>query len=301
MMEDFSHDDVPLQTTQPAQQPQQQEEEEKIPEADIAYHDKSDKHGQASWISDVILGGQDGMVNALSVLMGVAAASNDKKVILAAGLAATFAESISMAAVAYTSMLADGDFYKSEREREYRHITKVPNIEKREVKNLFIKMGFQVCLFVCLFVVVFAHLFLFLSRLSPSKPPPPSQGELLDHIVETVTSNPETWVDVMLHEEHNVHPVSRKEAMVSSAYVLVAAIIGAAIPVIPYIFIEANIASWVALAISCVALFAVGAYKAFALKVGNPILKGFEMMFIGISAALIGWGIGVAFNKLWPS
>ena len=171
MMEDFSHDDVPLQTTQPAQQPQQQEEEEKIPEADIAYHDKSDKHGQASWISDVILGGQDGMVNALSVLMGVAAASNDKKVILAAGLAATFAESISMAAVAYTSMLADGDFYKSEREREYRHITKVPNIEKREVKDLFIKMGFQVCLFVSLFVCLWWSL-LTSSSSSPAFPLP---------------------------------------------------------------------------------------------------------------------------------
>ena len=120
----------------------------------------------------------------------------------------------------------------------------------------------------------------------------------MNHIVETVTSNPETWVDVMLHEEHNVHPVSRKEAFVSSAYVLVAAIVGAAIPVIPYIFIVADIASWVALGISCVALFGMGAYKAFALKVENPIYKGIEMMFLGISAALIGWGIGVAFNKL---
>lgn len=140
--------DIPLELQQSQQPLEQQEEKEKeetdIPEADIVYHDKSDRHGQASWLSDVILGGQDGMVNALSVLMGVAAASNDKKVILAAGLAATFAESISMAAVAYTSMLADRDFYKSEREREYRHIQKVPNIEKREVRDLFIQKGFQV-------------------------------------------------------------------------------------------------------------------------------------------------------------
>jgi len=40
------------------------------------------------------------------------------------GLAATFAESVSMGAVAYTSTLADADFYESERAREYRQSSK---------------------------------------------------------------------------------------------------------------------------------------------------------------------------------
>ena len=56
-------------------------------------------------LHDVILGGQDGLVNVLGVTLGVAAASADTRFILAAGLAATFAESFSMAAVAYTSSL----------------------------------------------------------------------------------------------------------------------------------------------------------------------------------------------------
>ncbi|NIT03807.1 hypothetical protein GTO10_02645 [Candidatus Saccharibacteria bacterium] len=54
-------------------------------------------------LRDIILGGQDGLVNVLGVTLGVAAASGDTRIILAAGLAATFAESFSMAAVAYTS------------------------------------------------------------------------------------------------------------------------------------------------------------------------------------------------------
>lgn len=57
-------------------------------------------------LRDVILGGQDGLVNVLGVTLGVAAASGDTRLVLAAGLAATFAESVSMAAVAYTSSLA---------------------------------------------------------------------------------------------------------------------------------------------------------------------------------------------------
>ena len=49
-------------------------------------------------LSDMILGGQDGLVNVLGVILGVAAASNDLKIVIAGGMAATFAESISMAA-----------------------------------------------------------------------------------------------------------------------------------------------------------------------------------------------------------
>ena len=69
-------------------------------------------------LPEIILGGQDGLVNVLGVILGVAAATASSKIIIVAGLAATFAESISMAAVAYTSRLAEADYYQSEYERE---------------------------------------------------------------------------------------------------------------------------------------------------------------------------------------
>ena len=54
-------------------------------------------------IRDIILGGQDGLVNVLGIVLAVAKATSSPYIILISGLAATFAESISMAAVAYTS------------------------------------------------------------------------------------------------------------------------------------------------------------------------------------------------------
>jgi len=92
----------------------------------LHYHTRHDPHRRASWLSNIILGGQDGLVNVLGVVLGVAAATNDTRIVLVAGLAATFAESVSMGAVAYTSTRADSDFYESEREREYRHIVGSP-------------------------------------------------------------------------------------------------------------------------------------------------------------------------------
>src|SRR5438132_1169795 len=85
----------------------------KIDEAALA-----EKHAQPGLLSDFILGSQDGLVNVLGVILGVAVASRDITIILAGGLAATFAESISMGAVAYTSTLARRDHYLAEVERE---------------------------------------------------------------------------------------------------------------------------------------------------------------------------------------
>src|SRR5512136_2416889 len=103
----------------------------------------SDPHRRASGLADIILGGQDGLVNVLGVILGVAAATSDPRIILVAGLAATFAESVSMGAVAYTSTLADADFYESERAREYRHIQEVPKLEREEVREIYASKGFH--------------------------------------------------------------------------------------------------------------------------------------------------------------
>ncbi len=61
-------------------------------------------------LREVILGGQDGLVNVLGLVLGIAAATAQTRVIMVAGLAATVWESIAMAGVANTSALADRDY-----------------------------------------------------------------------------------------------------------------------------------------------------------------------------------------------
>src|SRR5512136_870018 len=110
---------------------------------DHMHHSQVDPHRRsASGLSDIILGGQDGLVNVLGVILGVAAATNSPQIVLVAGLAATFAESVSMGAVAYTSTLADADYYEAERAREFRHINEVPHLEKKEIREIYARKGF---------------------------------------------------------------------------------------------------------------------------------------------------------------
>lgn len=77
-------------------------------------------------LRDFILGAQDGIVNVLGLVLGVASATFDTKVVLISGLAGLFAESISMGAVAFTSSKAARDYYKKQKEKKEEALYKNP-------------------------------------------------------------------------------------------------------------------------------------------------------------------------------
>ncbi len=68
-------------------------------------------------LRNIILGGQDGLVNVLGIVLGVGTATQNARLILLTGLVAAAAESVSMAAVAYTSSKAEKEFDKSVRDK----------------------------------------------------------------------------------------------------------------------------------------------------------------------------------------
>ncbi|MCI0521988.1 MAG: VIT1/CCC1 transporter family protein [Chloroflexi bacterium] len=234
---------------------------------EINRHSQIDPHRRAVSLSEIILGGQDGLVNVLGVILGVAAASNDTYLVLVAGLAATFAESVSMGAVAYTSTLAEADYYESERAREYRHIQEMPRLEKDEIRQIYARKGFH--------------------------------NDLLERIVETITANKDVWVAVMMAEEHRLNPVDRSQALRSAFVVGLAAIVGSLIPLAPFVFLPVGASMWVAVIIAALVLFIVGYYKA-RVTVGRPGRSGLEMALIGTASALVGYAVG-ALLKLPPS
>ena len=65
-------------------------------------HKEREKHKKENPLRNVILGGQDGLVTALGIVLGVSAAY----ILIATVLAATFSESLSMRVVAYTSAIS---------------------------------------------------------------------------------------------------------------------------------------------------------------------------------------------------
>jgi VIT1/CCC1 family predicted Fe2+/Mn2+ transporter len=229
----------------------------------VRLHDHHDPHRHESRLADVILGGQDGLVNVLGVILGVAAATQDARIVIAAGLAATFAESISMGAVAYTSTLANDDLYLSEREREYRHIHLAPDVEIEEIRDIYREKGFE--------------------------------GETLERIVDVITSNPDVWVNVMMSEELRLTPPEKTNAPRSALIVGLSALAGSLIPMLPFFFWTVSLSIWFSVVIAALTLFVVGVYKA-RVTVGRPLRSGIQMAVIGTISALAGYAVGLIFK-----
>ena len=219
-----------------------------------------EKHKRPGLISDFILGSQDGLVNVLGVILGVAIASQDFRIILAGGLAATFAESISMGAVAYTSTLARREFYLAELEREKREMQTVPEQEKQEVRDILTRWNVPV--------------------------------EEIEGIMNHIVKKPQAWLEIMMAHELNLEPVEKSQAGRSALLVGVAAIVGSVIPLVPFLFAGNDILKGILTSVlaSGVMLFLIGWYKA-KMTVGRPARSGAQMLLIGISSALAGFGV----------
>lgn len=223
----------------------------------------SEHHKKTFELEDIILGGQDGLVNVLGVILGVAAASGNSRLVVVAGLAATFAESISMAAVAYTSKASKADHYESELNREVREIEEIPEAEVEEIRQIYRQRGFS--------------------------------GQILDEVVKIIVSDRKVWLETMMREELNLEAVDRKKIIGSSLLVGLSAIFGSVIPLLPFFFFPITASIFLSLTISALALVVLGAYKAKE-TVGRPLKSGLQMAAIGIVSALAGYLVGLIFK-----
>ena len=221
-------------------------------------------HRAGNWLRDVILGGQDGLVNILGIILGVIAGGGSDTVLLVAGFAAAITESISMGSVGYTSSISERDYYQAEQRREAMEIAETPEAERQEVREIYAAKGFS--------------------------------GTLLDDVVDTITANRDTWLATMMDEELHLQPVQSRDILRTAVIVGIATLIGHLIPLLPFLVLPRTAALVVAIVLSALALFGVGAYSALTL-VGDWRRSGLKFVAIGLGAAAIGFLIGRLFNS----
>jgi predicted membrane protein (TIGR00267 family) len=221
-------------------------------------------HRQGNSLRDVILGGQDGLVNILGIILGVIAGGGSNAVLMTTGFAAAITESISMGAVGYTSTVSERDYYESARRQEAAEIATMPDVERQEVRDIYAAKGFT--------------------------------GDLLDEVVDTIVSDRETWVATMMDEELHLQPVDTPAIVRSSAVITVATLIGHLIPLLPFLVLARTPALILAIVLSALVLFGVGVYSAVTL-VGDWRSSGLKMVVIGLGAASAGFLIGRLFNS----
>jgi VIT1/CCC1 family predicted Fe2+/Mn2+ transporter len=225
-------------------------------------HDGSAKLGLI--FRNIILGGQDGIVNVLGIVLGVATATSSTPLVLLAGLAATFAESISMAAVAYTSTRAEVEHYESEVKKQILEIEETPEKARDDLRKIYSEKGIG--------------------------------GKFLEQIVGRIASNKKAWMETMMREELRLkNPAEGMSPLMQGFVVGLSAIVGSFIPLTPFLLLPVSDSIIPSLAASLIVLFIVGAYKS-KLTSGKWLFGGLELMIIGGTAAFAGYLVGVFFQ-----
>jgi VIT1/CCC1 family predicted Fe2+/Mn2+ transporter len=215
-----------------------------------------------SWVRDVMLGLNDGLVASFAVTSGVAGAFVTGNAAMMAGLSEMLGGAVAMGLAAFISARSQIEFYQSEIEREREEIRRWPEREREEIGTIYRNKGFS--------------------------------GPLLDQIVAHITSDPARWSNVMMREELGFNEESFDSPLRSAVAVGLSYLSGAAVPVWAYVFFEPGDALVVS-AISTVAvLFAVGALKTI-ITSRSWWRSGLESMLVGIAAAGVTYVAGRMF------
>jgi len=218
-------------------------------------------HPRPTFLSDFILGSQDGLVNVLGILLGLFAAGSSSKLILIASLAAIAAESISMGAVAYTSTLSRLHLYEAEVEKELREMREVPELEREEIRVILRKWGYE--------------------------------GEEIEEMLGRIEAKPKAWLDLMMAFELNLAEVTPEQPRNSGLVVLAATVIGSLVPLLPLLVLRtASLPMAIAaVVLSGATLFGIGAYEA-RITDGYLWKSGPRMLAIGLGAGFAGFLVG---------
>jgi vacuolar iron transporter family protein len=219
--------------------------------------------GNGTSLRDAMLGLNDGLVAAFAVTSGVAGAFSSNKIVVMAGLAEMLGGAVSMGLAAFASARAHREFYRSEEQRERDEIRKWPEHERDEIRGIYRDKGFS--------------------------------GPLLDQIVSHITADPTRWRSVMMREELGFGAEVMEPPLHSALTVGGAYLIGAAVPLLPYLFVGAAYGILISAFATIIALFVVGAAKT--MLTARPWLRsGLESMAIGAVAAIVTYSVGRAFG-----
>ncbi|MGA2380207.1 MAG: VIT1/CCC1 transporter family protein [Spirochaetia bacterium] len=218
------------------------------------------------WIGQAVYGLNDGLGAAFGVVSGVAGATHvNSSFVLLSGFASMVASALSMGSGAYLAVKSEREMHEAELGRERKEIKDHPEEEQEELSLFYQLKGF-------------------------------SEAEA-NAMAARMAENPEEMLRTLAHEELGLSEQAFANPWRSAASATVATAVGAAVPVLPYLFIGGIAALVTSFVISTLAHFAVGAAKV--VVTGRSWWKsGMEMMVIGLAEAAVTYGIGILVSPL---
>jgi vacuolar iron transporter family protein len=213
----------------------------------------------AALVRDVILGGQDGLVNVLGLVLGMAVATGDSRVVITAGLAAMLAESIAMAGVAYTSSGAERGLATRAGRRIQAEAAERHDERRQVVLDSLVAGG--------------------------------ASAEIVETVAAVIDHEGQAWEAELRDAQATMAPVRETRPIRAALVVGLSTLLGSAVPLVPFAALPIEVAPIVALLAAVVVLFVAGVERA-RLSGGVPLRAGLELVGIGVVSALAGYVIG---------
>ncbi len=221
------------------------------------------------YLGEFVYGGIDGAVTTFAVVAGGFGANLDSGVIIILGFANLLADGFSMSVGAYLSAKSDKENYKKHEAIEYWEIENLPDVEREEIVEIYKAKGFQ--------------------------------GELLEKVVDQITSSKELWVAEMMKDELNLMIETKSPFKIGLATFISFILVGL-IPLLVYLWTffnpsTINVFLWTSI-LTGIAFVIVGWLKSNINQ--TPTFKSIsETVALGLLAAVVAFYVGDVLEKFF--
>lgn len=215
--------------------------------------------GASGGLRAAVFGVNDGLVSILLLVLGIAGATSEGATILLTGVAGLLAGAFSMAAGEWISMRSQREMFEYQIGLERDELAQYPREETEELALIYQARGMNL-----------------------------NEAHAL---AKRMIADPELGLDMLAREELGLNPDELGSPWLAAISSFFAFTFGGLIPLIPYLFDIRHHPLLVAIVLSCMALFAVGA--TLSLFTGRHALwSGLRMLLIGSGAGIVTYFIG---------
>jgi VIT1/CCC1 family predicted Fe2+/Mn2+ transporter len=206
-----------------------------------------------------VFGINDGLVSNASLILGVAGASADNKVILLSGVAGLLAGAFSMASGEYVSVRSQREMFEYQIGLERDELAEYPEEEAHELALIYVARG-----------------------MLPDEAAREAAAAIAD---------PDRALDTLAREELGLNPDELGSPWGAAVFSFLSFALGALLPLAPYVFSAGGHALLASIVLTAVSLFGVGA--ALSLFTGRHAWRGgLRMLMIGAAAGALTFVIG---------
>lgn len=222
-----------------------------------------EKHFTASeTVRDIVIGMSDGLTVPFALAAGLSGAVESSGIIVTAGLAEVAAGAIAMGLGGYLAARTDAEHFRSERTREERETSEMPEKEAAEVADVLRSYGLEE------------------DKVAP--------------VVKSIRADKKRWVDFMMRFELGLEEPDPKRARNSALTIALSYVAGGLVPLTPYLLFRSVHSALIGSVIVTLLALLVFGYVKGRFTTARPFRSAWQTVIVGGLAATAAFVIAKA-------